>query len=140
MNYFDTSVLVSLLTREPLSPAVGKWFRDVPLESQAVSAWVIAEFSSALAVKVRIGVLDAVERGRALARFHRLRQGFQLLPIETMHFLAAAHMVDRARNLRATDALHLAVAGSAGATVWTLDEGMVKAANQLSLLAAIPPL
>lgn len=140
MDYLDTSLLIGLLTREERSRQLDIWFQRLPPKPVAISAWVIAEFSSALAFKIRLGILDPVERAFTLARFHRLRQNYRMLPIEMTHFMDAARMVDRARNLRAQDALHLAVASSAGATVWTLDEGLVKAASELSLLAAIPDL
>ena len=54
--YCDTSVLVALLTSEPATPAVKRWFAglDFPLIS---ADWSIAEFHSAIAIKIRTCLL-----------------------------------------------------------------------------------
>ena len=140
MDYFDTSLLVTLLSRERLARPLDEWMQARPQNDRSSSLWVVAEFSSALALKLRIGALDPLTRALTHSQFNRLRQSFQMLPIEAGHFLDAANMVDRAHNLRAPDALHLAIARASGATVWTLDADMVKAAKELSLPVAMPEL
>ena len=141
MDYFDTSVLVTLLTNESgRTETLTEWFDRRPFRTRAISPWVVAEFSSAVAQKKREGVLNVAGRAEALASFTSLRQNFRMLAITSKHHLDAAHMVDSARNLRAPDALHLAIARDVGAQLWTFDAGMVRAAEELSLLAAIPAL
>jgi len=127
--YVDTSVLVAALTAEASTPRVQAWLGAQPTGALLISDWVIAEFSSALSLKLRTGQLELKHRAAALAAFHRLvADSLTVLPVESGHFRAAAAYVDRHDlGLRAGDALHLAVCAEHGATLHTLDRRLHEA-------------
>ena len=132
MLYLDTSVLVTALTPEAGTDQVRAWLARHDDDDLRISDWVTTEFSAALSMKIRIGDLAADRRAVTSQVFHDLAtQSLGRLPIERAHYLTAAQLCeDTTSGLRAGDALHLAVASSAGATVCTLDKGMVKAGKR----------
>ena len=68
MIYVDTSVVVALLTHEPKTRNVTEWYAGLK-EVPTVSDWLLAEFSSAISIKVRTSQL--AKRGIAgLAPIH----------------------------------------------------------------------
>ena len=129
MLYIDTSVLVAAWTIETRTDDVQQWLAQRRSEEMAISGWTITEFSSAIALKVRHGQIDLIDRGKALTMFKELcSTTFELLPIARVHFIEAARMTDQFDiGLRAGDALHLAVAFGNDATLVTLDKGLAKA-------------
>lgn len=135
MVYLDTSVVVALLILEPKTADVKTWFAGLD-ETPISSDWLLAEFASAVSIKVRRGDLD--ERGaKAAAReFDVLAEsGLRLIPISRAAFRDAASLTRQHKHgLRAGDALHLAVAQEAGVkSVATLDEVMRVNAKRLKL-------
>lgn len=102
-----------------------------------ISDWVVAEVSSALALKVRTGVLDPPERNAALAVFHsQVERSLTVLPVVGAHFRAAARYADRHElNVRGGDALHLAIAAAHGAILITLDRRLCAAGLALGVAA-----
>ncbi len=76
-----------------------------------ISPWTITEFSSALALKERVGTISHQERRAALAMFEKFRGlRLELVAMEAADFEAAAKLCDASgAPLRAGDALHLAV-------------------------------
>ncbi len=99
--------------------------------------WVITEFASALSVKVRMGGLGVGDRAKAASLFTRL-QGVTIavVPITRDHFLTAARFANQSDlELRAGDALHVAVAAGLGATLYTLDKRLAEAAIALGMNA-----
>lgn len=100
-----------------------------------VSHWTAPEVSSALALRVRSGVLTESGRDRALAGWHRMqRDTLRTLAVDTAHFARAAALVDRhALGLRAPDALHLAIAEATGATMVTFDDRLAEACRALGV-------
>ena len=57
-----------------------------------------------------------------------------LIEVERWHFASAADLLRRCKPpLRASDALHLAIAADAGATLCTLDRRMAEAGQALGL-------
>jgi len=130
MRYLDTSLLVSALSRETRSHDARQWLQSQDLAELAISDWVVTEFSSALAIKVRTGEIDMVQRGAILAQFTQLSiDTFGNLPIDASAFRTAARFCDQSQlNLRAGDALHLAICADHGATLCTLDQRLGHAA------------
>ena len=139
MFYLDTSVLVSAFTNEPRSAAADAWLAAHQGENLAISEWVVAEFSSALSIKVRIGAIDTVQRGAVLAQFTLLvANTFVTLPVATSEFRTAARFCDQSHlNLRAGDALHLAICAEHGATICTLDQRLGQAAPHVGVVSIL---
>lgn len=93
------------------------------------------EFSAALSIKVRLGALMLEQRVAPVDELARLfDHSIVSIPIETTTFRAAARLAERHQHdLRAGDALHLAAAALARATICTLDQRLAKAADGLGL-------
>ena len=136
--YLDTSAVVSLLAAEPNSKRLAAWLRDNEAAGLAISPWVDTEVASALSQKVRMGQLSSEQRAAAGIEWQRLRTGsLVLLPIGDDAFETAASFAARHDlNLRAGDALHLAVAAAHGCTLVVLDRKLAKAAAKLGVPVA----
>ena len=133
--YLDTSLLVAALTRERKTDRVQEWLAGQDADSLAVSDWVVAEFSSALSVKLRTGQIVGDERAKALAKFAQLcANSFTLLAVSASCFQIAARFSDQYRlGLRAGDALHLAIASQRGDILCTLDKDLGAACTALGV-------
>ena len=129
MRYLDTSLLVALITQEAGFERFQPWFENHTPGILHISNWVIAEFSAAVSIKVRVGNFTADQQSRALEIFAGLANNLlTVLPIRNAHFLHAAKLADMSwEGLRAADALHLAIAADCGAELFTLDKRMAKA-------------
>jgi uncharacterized protein len=140
MRYLDTSVIVAALTPEARTPHIQQWLADQDPDDLHVSDWVVTEVSSALSIKLRSAQLDADQRARALAAFTTLLdESIAVLHVSRDDFRTAARFADQAGiGLRAGDALHLAVAGAHGATLYTLDQKLLKAAPAVAVDARSP--
>jgi hypothetical protein len=139
MIYVDTSALVALLTVEPTTPAVKKWF-IANTESLVSADWCAVEFASALAAKLRAKQLRPVHVRAAHKAFEALAaSGLRLLPVTRTACQRAAALAKPAGDkLRAGDALHLAVALEAGADELAgLDDAMNSNATRLGLRLSI---
>lgn len=130
MIYVDTSAVVAVLAREPLADTLQDWISRQPAGTLCVSAWVSAEFSSALAIKMRRGEYSRQSRDAVLAEWRNLlRASFNLVPVLAQAFALAADLINDPNSvLRAGDALHLAVALLGGHSLATLDNRMARAA------------
>jgi uncharacterized protein len=135
MLYLDTSVLISSMTNEPSTVNTQAWLLQQDASLLTISDWVETEFSSALSIKLRTGQLTPVHRGAALAQFAQLAANtFTTLPIDASAYPTAARFCDQSHlNLRAGDALHLAICANHGATICTLDQNMAQAAPQVGV-------
>ena len=102
---------------------------------RAVSPWVDTELFAALAAKVRLGVIDAEERHAAEHTYRTLcRDSLARIDILRLHFSNAARLAGNvAVSLRGGDALHLAIAEMAGATLCTLDRRQAEAGEALGI-------
>jgi uncharacterized protein len=135
MVYLDTSALVPMFIREPMTAAVLEWLESAA-EPVAVSDWTMVEFASAASMKVRMGSVaasvarDAVERAITFVRAHCT----VATPRQEEFHRATELAGDSQSSLRAGDALHLAIAESLeAATILCLDDAMARSAEALGM-------
>ena len=142
MIYFDTSFLAPLTLPEATSEGIAAFIHKLPADQFAVSRWTRVEFSSVIAWEVRMGGLDADADARADARFEAVvRDSFAVLPPTPADFDLARHYLPRIETgLRASDALHLAIASNQSAeTIYSLDQGLIRAGAILALPVSAGP-
>ena len=135
MIYVDTSVFVALCTKEQKSDDVAKWYTNSSVKMFS-STWAFTEFSSALSLKVRTSQITEKQSREAWKKFDALCQNdIELLPIESKTYYSAGILVvDSKSNLRAGDALHLAVAKQLKSkSLATLDKVLAKNAGILKI-------
>jgi predicted nucleic acid-binding protein len=132
-DYLDTSVLIAALSNEVRTGEMSAWLAS--RDSLLVSSWNATEFASALSLKMRAGTIVEADREAA-------RRGFDLLIRDTLaqvsvipeDFEKAAQFASaHALRLRGGDALHLAIAARAGATLCTLDKRQAEAGAALGV-------
>lgn len=135
MLYVDTSVIVSALTNEADTALSQRWLGRQQASELTISDWTETEFASALSIKLRTGALGADHRSAAISAFTRLcAESLRILPVAREDFRAAARFADQSGlNLRAGDALHLAICSNRGASLCTLDRRLAEAAPQVGV-------
>jgi predicted nucleic acid-binding protein len=134
MIYVDTSILVTALTIETKTVEMQAWLQDDDRnDGLAISDWTISEFSSALSIKVRGGLLPTNDHLKALQAFRALTaESFSILAVERRHFRTAATLCDDyGAPIKASDVLHAAIALEAGASLATLDRQLAKAFGKI---------
>lgn len=134
--YLDASVLKALFTNDlSTERAEAAIRRDWPL--LIVSDFAAAEFASAISRRVRMSRLRlTVDEARsAFSTFDQwITQTAQLATAASTDLLAATGFLRRLDlNLRAPDAINLAIAQRVGATLATFDEKMQTSAARLGL-------
>ncbi len=135
MLYVDTSVIVSALTKEADTALSQMWLARQETSELTISDWTATEFASALSIKLRTGALNAEHRAAALSAFTRLcTESLRTLPVAREDFRAAARFAGQSEfNLRAGDALHLAICANHGASLCTLDRCLAEAAPRIGV-------
>ena len=133
--YPDASVIVAAFAEEPMSEQARRWLSGIAAGELLSSRWCLTEAASAMAIKVRTGVLNREDYGITVdAVRDELDSASNNVAITARHFDAATDLVRRsAKPLRGGDALHLAVAADSGAQLWTLDRKMAEAGQALAL-------
>ena len=127
--YLDTSVVVAFLIDEPSSEAARAWFRRVE-EDVIVADLAAVEFAAGISRWLRTGRIDVGQAEFALASFDMLRAQC-LAYAHGRDDFALAELIARdfTTKLSAPDALHLASAKNAGATLATFDARLIEAAR-----------
>jgi predicted nucleic acid-binding protein len=139
MLYLDTSVVLALFVREPMSESIGKWLasRRQPL---VFSDWGLTECASALGIRLRRGELDADSAGRAyraIAAF--ANESCELIACASHHQTEAQRLLTRFDlPLRSGDALHLAISQHVQAALVTCDKQLMAAAKTIGAKARDP--
>jgi hypothetical protein len=133
--YLDASAAVAAITREEHSERLWRWLDDHSDEPILCSGWTTTEVSSALSIKVRTGAFSMEDRLSTWNSWRKFRDASLAdIAVNPEHFETAARMCDRPDlGLRAGDALHIAIAESAGLTLVTLDATMANAALHLGI-------
>jgi predicted nucleic acid-binding protein len=137
MVYIDTSALVPVFMRESKSEAVIAWLESSG-ERLVISEWSLVEFASAAAMKVRTRQVEPKLAKQAMVRAREFAQKHCTVvsPGRAEFARAAALAGDDALNLRAGDALHLAIAASLNVRdILCLDAAMVESARLLGINA-----
>ena len=133
--YPDASLIVAAFADETMSEQARACLSGVAPGDLFSSRWCLTETASAMAIKVRTGVLNADHYGVTVdAARSMLDSASTDIAVTGRHFDTATDMIRRStKPLRAGDALHLAIAANAGATMWTLDKPMAEAGQALAL-------
>ena len=130
--YLDASILVALFTRDHLSARADAFLRS-SLPVLVVSNFAAAEFSSALARRVRTGEMTPDDARLAFSNFDawtsRSTQPAELVAADVAAAQAFLRRLDL--TLRTPDALNIAIALRIGAELATFDEKMAASAHLL---------
>lgn len=139
MFYLDTSFIVAALTEDEVHSKKSRdWLRGNPDAELAISRWVETEVCSATSLKIRTGEFTLEQRAELLKQWRNFKDASTAtVEIAGYNFKAAAHFAERHDlSLRASDALHIAIAHGAGCTLVTLDKRMAEAALVLGVPVA----
>lgn len=136
--YLDASVLIALLTTDALTGRA-EAFLKVYAPILVVSDFATAEFSSAMARRVRTGELTAAEAASAFsvldAWVARVAEHVEIAPADLR--IAERYLRRLDLTLRAPDAIHLALSQRADAALATFDAKLSAVAVRIG--AAIAP-
>jgi predicted nucleic acid-binding protein len=133
--YLDSSVVVSMFVTDAHSQRVSAWLSRQP-PGPVLSSWTLTEFSSALALRKRMGTLNSSQRLAAESGFDVWASsgGVRQVEVSDLDFRSARQLMRLDTvALRAADALHLAIAVRLGVSMATLDGELAAAANTLGL-------
>jgi predicted nucleic acid-binding protein len=133
MRYLDTSIVVSVLTRETTTDAATRWLEAQPLNSLASSPWLLVELNASLSRKVRMQRLSLEDHEYATSAFSAtILPSLTMLSVDTATYRRAAMIcAQHHAGVRAGDALHLAAATTNDMPVATLDKRFAAGATAL---------
>ncbi|WP_419828998.1 type II toxin-antitoxin system VapC family toxin [Methylobacterium sp.] len=132
--YLDASVLVALLTDDPLTARADTLFRALaPIP--VVSDFAAAEFASALGRRVRTKEIDAERAKQAFADLDRWSEAVaERVDLVSSDVTTAAGFLRRLDiTLRTPDALNIALCRRVAATLATFDDKMAAVARTLGV-------
>lgn len=134
ISYIDTSVWCAYAFNEREMPGATLWLAQLDMDLAASSAWARTEFYSASQVKVRNKNETLAGVGRAAKAFEAAYSMARGLKVVEDDFEHAAELCRVGKNLRAGDALHLAIALRHGCiALASLDKDMNAAAKLAGL-------
>lgn len=127
--YLDASVIVALFTNDPLTARADSYLRRNPVVP-VVSDFSAAEFASAVSRRVRMKVLKPNAARASFSGFDAwwLKAAQRVETVTSDIRLAESYLRRLDLNLRAPDAINIALAQRVGATLVTLDSKMAHAA------------
>lgn len=130
MHYLDTSFIISAMMPDEVASEASRSWLEENGDTLVISHWVITEVASALSMKVRTGQLTIEQRADAQQTWQNFQEtSLALVEMKLEEFQTAARFAERYElNLRASDALHIAIAYHMGYTLVTLDKHMALAA------------
>lgn len=132
--YLDTSLVVSAFTNEVATVRAREWLRRHQDGTFIASWWVRTEIVASVSAKLTGSVWDSSGAPKLIQAIDEFfDESVVVVGVGQEDFEKGASFSAKAPGLRAGDALHLAVASAHGATVATLDKGMVASARRLSL-------
>lgn len=136
--YFDTSLMVTLITREPRWAELDRWMLGAkPRPFLSDFGW--GEFVSALGRKVRLGELSNSEADEIIEGIAGFLAGWNRLRVSTADLSDATAMVAMfSLGLRFPDAIHIAVAKRTRCTLLSADDRQLAAARHLGVDAVDP--
>lgn len=136
--YFDTSVMVTLTTKEPRWDELSRWIvTNLPRPYFSDFGW--GEYVSALGLKVRRGELTERQGADAIAEIADYLKSWTRLRISRQDLLDAASMVEAFElALRFPDAIHIATARRARCVLITADDRQFSAATRFGVEAINP--
>ena len=127
--YLDASVLLSLLIADGHTASASAWYSGLRA-AVVVSDLANLEVSAVASRHLRVGRLTRQQVDGALLDFDALRAGCERLTHSAADFQLGERLArDFPTNLAAADALHLASAKNAGATLATFDGRLAEAAR-----------
>jgi len=128
--HLDASFIVSLFLRDAHTFEADHWIERA-VGSVIVSDFCAVEFAAVVSHGVRTGRLSPAEAEATLTDFDEWRSKSSVLHhVGTADFARADRLVrDFATKLAAADALHLAAAMNAGASLVTFDDRLAEAAR-----------
>ena len=130
--YFDASVLVSLLTDDPLTDRAE--LIDFGAMTLVLSDFAAAEFASVMARRLRTRQVARAEVEDAFRNLDAWQREAELVETTSADVRAAETLIRRLDlPLRTPDALNIALARRSGAALATFDRQMADAARQLGL-------
>ena len=138
MIYLDTSFLTPLFREETTSTRVANFLSRQTPGTLAVSKWASVEFASLISRDVRMKAITISQARKLITECDAIAalSLVILIPAAKDFDLARDYVAHFGTQLRAPDALHLAVARSNSvAVVATLDSGMLAAAKKLKISA-----
>lgn len=138
MIYLDTSFLAPLFREEATSTKVTNFLSRQAPGTLAVSKWTSVEFASLISRDVRMKAITINQARKLITEFDLMAalSLVILIPTAKDFDIARDYIAHFGIQLRAPDALHLAVAHSNNVgVVATLDGGMLAAAKKLKIPA-----
>lgn len=137
--YLDASVIVPTLVHEAATDDVVAYFHSLR-EQRLISDFAATEVASTLSRLARMRLLTQVEAVARLIDFDGWRAATSsAVEVHAADVrLAYAYLRRFDLNLRAPDALHLAIAHRVGATLVTLDRRLATAASEFGVAVETP--
>jgi uncharacterized protein len=127
--YLDASVLVALLVADSHTERAGAWYSGLDA-TVIISDFANLEVGAVVSRHLRVGRLTPGQVESALLDLDAMRANCQQLTPGPIDFVTAERLIrDFTTKLAAPDALHLASAKNAGATLATLDARLAEAAQ-----------